>query len=198
VIFCQKVARTMSGKIFGIGLSKTGTTSLHQAFKELGFLSKHFPKVPEIFSGQFRCLDKYDAASDVSIVPYYPQLDAAYSGSKFILTVRNIEDWLQSMERWWRGERKPSEYMIEVRLAVYGIHTFHADRLKYVYEKHVAEVKKYFADRPGDLLTINICAGEGWDMLCPFLNKPMPGTSFPFVVPGSQPKKRAMLGLFKA
>jgi len=188
----------MTGKIFGLGLSKTGTTSLHHAFKELGFVSKHFPKVPELFTGQFRCLDKYDAACDVSIVPYYPQLDAAYPDSKFILTVRNVDDWLRSMESWWRAERKPSEYMIQVRLAVYGVHTFHPGRLKYVYERHTADVEQYFAERPGDLLKLNICAGEGWEKLCPFLGKPVRGTNFPFVVPGSRPKKRAMLGLFKA
>jgi hypothetical protein len=188
----------VSGKIFGIGLSKTGTTSLHHAFQDLGFVSKHFPKLPELFTGDFRCLDEYDAASDISIAPYYPQLDAAYPGAKFILTVRKIDDWLQSLERWWRRARRPSAYMVQVRLAVYGVHTFHADRLRYVYEKHTADVEKYFAGRPGDLLTMNICAGEGWDKLCPFLNQPMPGASFPFVVPGSQPKKRTMLGLFKA
>jgi len=187
----------MSGKIFGLGLSKTGTTSLHHAFKEMGFESKHFPKMPELFAGQFRCLDKYDAASDISIVPYYPQLDAAYSGSKFILTVRKMDDWLQSMEQWWSRERKPTAYMIQVRLAVFGVHTFHAGRLKYVYEKHAAEIAEYFKNRPRDLLTLNICQGEGWDKLCPFLNRPVPGTDFPFVVPGSKPKRRAVLGLFK-
>jgi hypothetical protein len=191
------MASGTSGKIFGIGLSKTGTTSLHHAFKELGFESKHFPKVPEIFTGRFRCLDKYDAACDVSIVPYYPQLDAAYPGSKFILTVRDVDDWLQSMESWWRRERKPSEYIIQVRLAVFGVHAFHAGRLKYVYEKHAADLEKYFAGRPDDLLVLNICGGEGWEKLCPFLNRPAPETSFPCVVPGSQPKKKVILGFFK-
>lgn len=100
----------MSGKIFGLGLSKTGTASLHHAFKEMGFESKHFPKVPEIFTGDFRCLDNYEAACDISIVPYYPQLDAAYPGAKFILNVRNVDDWLQSMEKWRDRDHNPSDY----------------------------------------------------------------------------------------
>ncbi|HEY2989803.1 MAG TPA: sulfotransferase [Candidatus Binatia bacterium] len=186
----------MDGKIFGVGLSKTGTTSLHHAFKALGFSSTHFPKIPQAFAGRFRCVDDYDAASDISVVPYYPQFDAVYPGSKFILTVRKIDDWLASMETWWRRERKPTEYMIRVRLAVFGIHTFNPDRLKYVYEKHVADVGEYFKDRPGDLLTLNICAGEGWEKLCPFLSRPIPDADFPFVVPGGKTKKRAVLGLF--
>ena len=187
----------MSGKIFGLGLSKTGTTSLHHAFKEMGFESKHFPKMPELFAGQFRCLDKYDAACDTSIVPYYPQLDAAYPGAKFILTVRNVNDWLQSMEKWWGRDHNPSDYTIRVRLAVFGVHTFHAGRMRYVYEKHLADVREYFKDRPDDLLTMNICEGDGWEKLCPFLKKPVPVADFPFVVPRSKPKKITVLGIFK-
>lgn len=178
----------MSGKIFGIGLSKTGTTSLHHAFQELGFESKHFPKIPETFAGHFRCLNRYDAACDISIVPYYPQLDAAYPGSKFILTVRNIDERLQSMERWWSRKHHPTEYKIRVRIAVFGIHTFNANRLRYVYQKYVRDVEEYFKDRPEDLLVMDICGGEGWDKLCPFLNKPIPSSNFPFMVPGSKRK----------
>jgi hypothetical protein len=177
-------------KVFGIGLSKTGTTSLHHALIELGLKSIHYPQRAELFSGDFRCFDDCDAATDIPIVPYYPQLDEAYPGSKFILTVRDVEDWLQSMERWLTPNRRPGEFVLRVRMAVYGVIKFHAGRLRYVYEKHVREVKEYFADRPADLLVMNICAGEGWDKLCPFLNyEPVPRSAFPFVVPGSKKKR---------
>lgn len=174
----------MSEKVFGIGLSKTGTTSLHHALGALGLKSKHYPQRPEIFSCDFRHLDRYDAVTDIPIAPYYPQLDAAYPGAKFILTVRNVDEWLQSMEKWWRRERRPSEFMLRVRIAVYGVVEFHAARLRYVYEKHASDVREYFARRPGDLLILDICAGEGWDELCAFLRKPVPSSPFPFVVPG--------------
>jgi hypothetical protein len=190
----------MSEKIFGLGLSKTGTTSLHHAFRQLGLQSIHFPKMPEIFAGQFGWMDKYDAASDTPIVPFYPQLDAAYPGAKFILTVRNVEDWLKSVENWWAGAENPNEYALRVRILVFGVHTFHAGRMRYVYEKHLADVQEYFKDRPDDLLTMNICEGDGWEKLCPFLNKAVPDRPFPFVVPGSnrkKPKKKNVLGLFR-
>ncbi len=180
----------MSGKIFGIGLSKTGTTSLNQALIELGYKSVHYPQRAELFSGDFGCLDDYDAATDIPIAPYYPQLDERYPGSKFILTVREVDDWLQSMERWLSQNRRPSEFVLRVRMAVYGVVAFHAGRLRYVYEKHVRDVKEYFKDRPADLLALNICAGEGWGKLCSFLNhKPVPPSAFPFVVPGSKKKR---------
>jgi hypothetical protein len=40
-------------------------------------------------------------------------------------------------------------------------------------------VREHFADRPGDLLVLDITAGEGWDRLCPFLGLPEPGVPFP-------------------
>jgi hypothetical protein len=40
-------------------------------------------------------------------------------------------------------------------------------------------VKEYFRDRPDDLLVMNICAGEGWEKLCPFLGLAIPKVKFP-------------------
>jgi len=190
----------MTVKIFGLGMCKTGTSSLHRAFTELGLESKHYPRRPELFAGQFGWLDQYDAVTDTPIVPYYPQLDEAYPGSKFILTVRNVNDWLNSVDNWWAGAENPNEYQLRIRILVFGVHTFHAGRMRYVYEKHLADVREYFKDRPDDLLTMNICEGDGWEKLCPFLNKAVPDRPFPFVVPGShrkKPKKKKVLGLFR-
>ena len=49
------------------------------------------------------------------------------------------------------------------------------------YERHNREVIEYFADRGNDLLILNITGGEGWEKLCPFLNKPVPAVRFPCV-----------------
>jgi hypothetical protein len=175
----------MSGKIFGIGLSKTGTTSLNEALVQLGLNSKHYPQFRELFAGDFRCLEKYDAVTDIPVAPYYAQLDEAFPGSKFILTVRSLDDWLASMERWLVPQRRANDFMIQMRLAMYGVTAFHRGRLKYVYERHVREVEDYFRRRPQDLLVLDICAGEGWEKLCAFLEKPVPAGNFPFVVPGA-------------
>jgi hypothetical protein len=45
--------------------------------------------------------------------------------------------------------------------------------------EHVHRVRAYFADRPGDLLVMDIAAGDGWGVLCPFLGLPTPDTPFP-------------------
>ena len=40
-------------------------------------------------------------------------------------------------------------------------------------------IKEYFRNRPNDLLVMNICNGEGWKVLCPFLDKSIPDVQFP-------------------
>jgi hypothetical protein len=44
---------------------------------------------------------------------------------------------------------------------------------------HYKNVLEYFKNRPDDLLIIDICAGQGWEKLCPFLDKPLPQYPFP-------------------
>lgn len=55
-----------------------------------------------------------------------------------------------------------------LRAAVYGCYTFVPERFSWVYDRHVAEVKAYFKDRPQDLLIIDVCSGEGFEKLAPF------------------------------
>ena len=49
-------------KVFGIGLSKTGTTSLTSALGGLGYRAIHYPPLPDLR----RTLADYDAAADTS------------------------------------------------------------------------------------------------------------------------------------
>ena len=37
----------------------------------------------------------------------------------------------------------------------------------------------FFKDRPDDLLVIDICSGEGFERLAPFLDRPVPTEAFP-------------------
>ena len=75
-------------KVFGIGLSKTGTTSLSAALAILGYRSKHFPK-DEDFA-------RYDAFSDITVAMKFKTLDRFFPGSQFIYTVRDEPAWLAS------------------------------------------------------------------------------------------------------
>lgn len=179
-------------KVFGIGLSKTGTSSLDRALNELGIRSVHYPHDPATFrqlaAGDYRLkiLQRYQGVTDIPVAPFYPQLDAQFPGSKFILTIRDEESWLQSIQNHWEFMREWAARDEQFRVfnefivsCVYGTHDFNRDRFLYVYREHEAAVRRYFANRPGDLAVLNVCAGDGWETLCPFLGLPIPQRSFP-------------------
>jgi hypothetical protein len=179
--------------IFGIGLSKTGTTSLFAALDQLGYRSATYRHMRALgledwFEGNFATdyLAGYDAATDLPLAVFYPQLDERYPGSKFVLTVRELDSWLESAERHF-AVAPASEFGRQVRLATYGITGFDAGRFRHVYETHLGNVDWHFRHRPDALLTLDIVGGEGWAKLCPFLGRSEPYTVFPHVQPGYRP-----------
>lgn len=69
-----------------------------------------------------------------------------------------------------------------LRIASYGvIERTNPDRMSYVYDLHIKNVCEYFKNRPKDLLIMNIFEGDGWEKLCPFLDKPVPDVPFPHI-----------------
>jgi len=176
--------------IFGIGLSKTGTTSLFAALAELGFRAGTFRHLQDLgledwFAGKFEkdYLTTYDAVTDLPLAAFYPQLDKRYPESKFILTIRDMDSWLESARQHFSREPK-STFARDARLATYGVTRFNESRFRYVYETHFRNVTWYFKDRPNVLLILDIIGGEGWEQLCPFLDRDMRFRPFPHVKPG--------------
>lgn len=53
-------------------------------------------------------------------------------------------------------------------------------KFKNAYEIQLSEVMSFFAEKPNQLLLMDVCAGEGWEKLCPFLEIPVPKKAFPF------------------
>lgn len=180
-------------KVFGIGLNKTGTTSLAAALNSVGVPVVDFPHDRitrrELEAGQYRLsvLERYRGATDTSVAPFYAQLDQAYPNSKFILTLRgDREAWLRSLEkqlegieRWWHPRSNSARFMYFINVATYGVSRFQAERMAYAYEMHARNVRQYFADRRDDLLVLDIMAGDGYEKLCPFLGLPPVTQSFP-------------------
>ena len=170
-------------KIFNIGLNKAGTKSLSVALNLLGFRTLHFRhrgvRLVDIVRRNHKAgkkllhgIEHYDAFSDMAGEYFFARLDREYPGSRFILTVRDTESWLDSRERHVEKNRNDPEYR----------HVFlNVDRSGW--RRHMNKVTDsvtaYFRDRPADLLIINIPAGEGWDKLCPFLGVARPVTDFP-------------------
>ena len=181
-------------RVFGIGLHRTATTSLHRAFEALGFDSFHFNTgndARQIWehmnaTGSSPLLERWYALSDLPIPLLYEKLDRAYPGSKFVLTVRDEQSWLRSVERLWSYQDNPMRWTWDVypfsnniHRALYGCVDFDAAVFLARYRRHNAEVRAYFKDRPDDLLVMDMDAGAGWCELCPFLKVPVPEVPYP-------------------
>ena len=186
--------RPLPTRIFGIGMQKTATTSLDAALKILGFDSAHWLDgrwavaiLREMRAkGRSETLERHYALCDLPIAILFKELDRAYPGSKFILTVRDEVDWLVSARDHWSYEHNthrpdwdkwPSAHVIH--RATYGQTQFDAEVFLARYRRHNAEVKEYFRNRPDDLLEMQMTKGAGWRELCPFVERPIPNESYP-------------------
>ncbi len=170
--------------IFGIGLSKTGTNSLNDALTTLGYPSVHYPDPDLMLAGRFaEALGDAEGATDITVAAFFRELDDAYPGSKFILTVRDRRDWLASVESHMARREpeslEPGNPKGEVRRRLFGRADF--DPISYLaaFELHRAEVLTHFTDREDDLLVVDLCGGDGWETLCPFLGLRAPRAPFP-------------------
>jgi hypothetical protein len=177
-------------RVFGLGLSRTGTKSLHQALCMLGYHSDHFStQLIHLWDGELQLLTKraaaFDALTDITAAHFFRELDLAFPGSKFVLTLRDPQAWLRSCERhfppltpgrWPSGVPK----VLQLRRAVYGADCFDRTAFANAYDAHLTRVREYFAHRPQDLLELNITRGEGWEPICRFLQQPVPVQDFPW------------------
>lgn len=161
-------------KVFGIGLSRTGTTKLHAVLTELGYDSRHF--VPELFDPpDWSVADEADALMDFPIQHLFKELDQRYPGARFVLTTRDLDPWLESM-RWmfkhgpalWGWDSKTHEYLRRL----YGTTRYRRARLTERWYAYHTDVDDYFAGREGDILILDISDGFDTDALCDFLGKP--------------------------
>lgn len=170
------------GKIFCIGFHKTGTKSLSSALRQLGFKVKGGFGVNDSQIGESalikakKIIPKFDAFQDNPWPILYKELDQLVPNSKFILTVRRKESWLQSVVNYF-GVNKT-----EMRKWIYGHGSPVNHEQIYVstYSQHNESVLKYFSEREKDLLVMDLECGSGWQELCPFLGiEEIPSDPFP-------------------
>lgn len=180
-------------RIFGIGMHKTATTSLHHALVELGCDSAHWKNAhwakaiwDEMRAdGKSKTLEKSYALSDLPIPLLFKELDVAYPNSKFILTLREEDEWLESVRKhWgpenpWRSQWDSDPFTHKIHRELYGGIRFNEPVMRERFRKHNSDVLAYFRDRPKDLLVMNMSKGAGWYELCGFLRKPIPRVRYP-------------------
>ncbi|MDH3375801.1 MAG: hypothetical protein OEQ39_02400 [Gammaproteobacteria bacterium] len=194
--------RAEKKKVFVIGSNKTGTTSLGAALKNLGFRLGNQLEAELLIDDwarrDFKRLIKYcrsaDAFQDIpfSLDYTFQAMDAAFPGSRFILSVRDDADtWYQSLTKFHakrRGlDRLPTADELKSDPYVWPGYQWHASELLYgvdennvwneemykrVYLQHIETVQAYFTYRCNDLLVINLSEADAMQKLCEFLEMP--------------------------
>jgi hypothetical protein len=175
-------------KVFCIGFHKTGTTSLAVALKALGYrvTGPNGVRDPDIRRNALpmatALVDRFDAFRDNPWPLLYREMDLAYPGSKFILTLRSSDSWIRSQVRHFGEGSTP------MREWIYGVGHPKGNEQTYVqvFERHTADVLAWFSERPSDLLVMDLAAGDGWQRLCPFLGKEAPDIAFPHANPAGE------------
>jgi hypothetical protein len=184
-----------TGKIFGIGFHKTGTSSLASALRKLGYRTIHgdprgsWPGADEgiglmraIDAGNYRLptFELFDAFVDNPYFVIWRQLDEMFQDAKLVLTVRDEAAWIDSCVRYYRGRR-----VRPMRLWMFGAHAdpsaSEAARQDWIeaYRGHNAEILDHFGSSGDRFLVMDIAEGDGWEKLCPFLGAPEPAKPFP-------------------
>ncbi len=121
----------------------------------------------------------YDAVQDNPWPLLFRELDEAVPGSRFVLTERPDDEWFASVVGHFGGHSTPMREWIYG--SGHGDPAGDEDRYRRRYRRHNEEVRAWFAGRPDDLLVLHLAEGDGWDRLCPFLDRPVPDQPFPHV-----------------
>ena len=155
----------MRSKIFGLGLSRTGTTTLNDTLIELGYNVVHYPSEDELWGFHT------DGATDIPVIPVYKELDKKFPNSKFIITIRDKKDWLDSIVPYLERKRgwNMAQRQVDIRTRVYGSPFPNRKQAEAAYEAHDTDVMNYFRNRKQDLLILDIIGGDSTKLLTDFL-----------------------------
>lgn len=163
-------------KVFGIGFHKTGTKSLGKALKILGYsvcgpVATRNPDIADEALGiALRHAEQFDAVQDNPFPLLFRELDAAFPGSKFILTTEDPDVWTVRALRYFGANETPMRQWIYGKGSPVGNEALYRAR----FIRHNESVREYFAGRKNDILEWHLTANPNWDPLCNFL-----GVSFP-------------------
>lgn len=196
-------------KVFCIGLVKTGTTSLEQALKDLGYRLGNQRQgealLPAYVMRNFRPIVEFcltaDAFQDAPFCYHftYLALDQSFPNAKFILSVRDDADqWYRSLIRFHGnlfadGRIPVKDDLLRATYYYPGFvwdcirllntpedDIYHKPTLVSYYERHNTDVRDYFRSK-SNLLEINVADKGAYKRLCRFLGKETVTEDFPWL-----------------
>jgi hypothetical protein len=163
-------------KILCAGMQRTGTSSLSIALQQLGYVSVHCAPTLINFYDPPDDWDVFGEIEAISDGPFWYFWREIYSQHhcKIILTFRDKDRWFDSLARHIGAAQSgdPASNFV-----LWGHGHPHRRRWTERFEKHCLDVIAEVDTE--DLLAMDITAGDGWEVLCPFLDKPIPETPFP-------------------
>lgn len=206
----------MSLKVLGVGAPRTGTSSLKVALQMLGFGG--CAHMQELFGNPVKTaqwveffetgkvdfddlFDGYQSSTDFPGCLLYAELTERYPDLKFILTLRDPEEWYESILRTiyaavphtpedkevmrLKGEAHPKFKSIGAALSLVEVYLFQRHYAGEFLDKE-ATIARYLAFQ-NELRTrvpaqnmLEFKIGDGWEPLCQFLGVPVPDEPFPF------------------
>jgi hypothetical protein len=187
----------MSLKVVSTGLGRTGTKSMQTALAMLGFgpchhmveVFRHPESMPLWIDAADGRADwdaifkDYNSAVDYPSAAYWRELTRHYPHAKVLLTVRDPDEWFdsvhatilapQSLSR-REGEDMPARFFASLMRRLPSRLDDRATMTDY-FRCHTQAVTAAVA--PNRLLVYQ--TGEGWERLCNFLGVPVPAEPFP-------------------
>lgn len=180
-------------KVFGIGLSKTGTASLSKALALLNFSTAHWtnPYSHDLLTKED--IPLFDSLTDISISYQYREIYEEYPDAKFVLSTRSVENWEKSfLTHYARSVHATSfgnlkriiidQYPPRFGQRYVDIHQelyFQYPDLPEAYRAHERGVLEFFQERGDQLLSLDVSQPNALQNLSDFLEVDCPQSDFP-------------------
>lgn len=155
-------------KYIGIGLPKSGTRSLREAFDILGYKTgKGYISTKKI--------DRFEFVNDGLTSIYYPKYFRHFPSVRLVYTLRDYDKWLNSSSKAFSAKRETI-----TRKKIFGAYKFDEQLWKEAYLKSLSALDHFRALYPDDVLVIDIDDDDKWNKICSFTGDKVPDIEFPW------------------
>ena len=156
-------------KIFCIGFNKTGTSSLHNFFKDCGLTSEHSSRWPfysHVMLGKYyfhkQCYSDGEQCN-------FARLEEKFPDSLFILNTRSVKDWLYSRVKHVMRFNEAIDMDILFTSDKYGRmeREFYTDKTAAItkwyfeYKIYTQQARLYFKDKP-NFIELDVTKNPDW------------------------------------
>ena len=95
---------------------------------------------------------------------------------------RGASDWVHAQTAAILTQSLSRDRAVErifTQMLLYQTVSFDEQKFRAGYRRFHADVERYFADRPADLLRLRVSDSDNWRRICEFLGDPLPTVPFP-------------------